>query len=793
MDSIPINTTLLERLALVRPDQWTVIQRRARRLARGLPLVEAVWIDAMLQLGYITPYQAKQLQEADGESLQVGPYVLLNRRESLGWADCFDAYRIEDRQPVYLAVLEERSPEAWESLQEKLIKKKETLNFLHKASTTSTPSQAKSRMSPFSFLSVEEVGIDDRAGVWIAAPSCSGESVAQRMVQHGHFSPAIVLEIARQMVQALKQLESQSATHGDLRATTVLLDREQGLKLLLPGVREVVRPRESFAETEGPINMYDGLSPERAAEGTVADVKSDLFAAGSLWWQMLVGRSPMPGGDGRAKLRAAARGEVEDIRKHAAEVPEPLAQAIKTCTTRDRADRPDSLAEVAKILGPPDARGTRALRRWIRGNRVTALPVVSTKNVSHQSRYLGWAITAAGILVAITALGFAANRFFNPPAPKVVVLPEPPPVTPTPKDPVKPVGPIHQDTDPIVLPAPPRNNTRTIVLDAEQPTTAGSLAARLNPGSVVTGPAGKRARVVIDNQALKITVPKVRFEKIDFVAAKPDADKSDDNSSTDTYHAMIELRNSEAIFIGCTFHSENDTASTPWTVIHWIFPDTNPSSETLDLQSTLPNGRIVLKNCVLGSQTATALHAEVHAAVAVELQNVLHQGVGPMLFLESPPKIEEPWRILADRVTLRESGPFWACRYESTRTGAVRIEANDSVFAPKGTQPLLLFVGENDPEPIFRKLEWTGRETLVKKVTPTAAWQDNRGTREPINDQQASIDGLVRSQIEFVGPTDRSPASSILKTWDAPLTSEVPPGIDAKRLPSSGSSKAQGD
>ena len=572
-----------------------------------------------------------------------------------------------------------------------------------------------------------------------------------------------------------------------------MLDREQGLKLLLPGVRAVVRPRESFAETAGPIDLYDGLSPERAAEGTVADVKSDLFAAGSLWWQMLVGRSPMPGGDGRAKLRAAARGGIENVRQHAAEVPEQLARAIDACTARDPADRPDSFDEVAKMLGEPDARGARALRRTIHGNRVTALPAASVARVSQQDRYLGWAVVTAVILIPIVALGLAANHFFRPPEPKVVLLPKPLPPKPTSKDPQK-VDPIHPVTPAgdngggVVLPAPAtRIDLKKIVLDAEHPTSAESLAARLKSGIVVTGPTGKRAQVTIGDHAMMVAVPNVRFEGIDFVTAKPGKKTTDGAAPADAYRVMVELACGETTFVGCTFHSEHDKKSAPWTVIHWIFPDADRSSETSEtsqkLPGTLRNGRIVFENCVFGSETGTALYAEVHAAVAVELRNVLHLGAGPMIFLESPPTLEEPWRIRADRVTLRDSGPFWACRYRSTRAGAVRIETSDSVFAPEGTQSLLLFVGENDPEPIFRKIEWTGRETLVKKTTPTAAWQDNRGNRDPLGDLHASIDGLVRSQMEFHDPADRSASSSVLQTWDAPLTSETPPGIDAKQLP----------
>ena len=779
MNTIPVNTTLLEKLALVQPDQWAKIQRCANRIARGLPLVEAVWIDAMLQLGYVTPYQAKQLHEGNGESLQVGSYVILNRRESLGWADCFDAFRIDDRRLVHLAVIQGVSSEAWEPLSEQLIQLR----------TTAVADEEERSL----FLAMDEIGIDEQRGVWITSAPCEGESVSRWLVQNGRLSPDVVLAIARQMAAGLSQLELQQQTHGDLRAATVFLSPKQGVKLLLPGVRAIARPRESFAETAGPIDMYDGLSPERATDGVMPDIKSDLFAVGSLWWQMLVGRSPMPGGDGRAKLRAAARQAIEDIRCHATDVPDPLVQAITACTARNREDRPNSFQEVATMFGEPDSHSVRKFHRTLRGKYTTTLPTVSLPGVSRQAKYFGYAVVAAGILVALTALGLAANRFFNPPSQQVVVLPKP-----IPKKEKSEAAVVHQNVQKVepptqaILPkVEPSENVshlnqpterspepKTIILDSKEAVLAESLAAQLKPGVKVTSRPGQRTQVVIGGNPLEINVPGVQFENLDFVTSKPE--KNDD--ANETQQAMLELRESEATFRGCVFRLHDDEEAFPRTVLHWSFPVTAQSSDSPTLQTELHNGRLVFEDCIFGYRTGTALHAEVHAAVAVELRNVLHAGGGPMLFLETPPKPEEPWRIEADHVTLRDSGPFWACRYTSTLSGAVRIIANNSVLDPKGTQPLLLFVGENDPGLIFRKIEWTGQGTLVKKSTPTAAWQDNAGNRTPLGDQHATIDGLIRSQVEFTSPVDNSPASSTLQTWDAPLISETPPGIDAKRL-----------
>ena len=48
-----------------------------RKLARGIPAFDFVWIDALVQLGSLTAYQAKVLQSAPPDQLCIGRWVLL--------------------------------------------------------------------------------------------------------------------------------------------------------------------------------------------------------------------------------------------------------------------------------------------------------------------------------------------------------------------------------------------------------------------------------------------------------------------------------------------------------------------------------------------------------------------------------------------------------------------------------------------------------------------------------------------------------------------------------------------
>src|SRR3990172_891315 len=80
---------LLERLDLAAPDRVRSMGRRMHRLARGLPLFDSVWVDALARARVITHFQAGEIAAGRGDALRVGPYVLWGRLPSPGSVDCY--------------------------------------------------------------------------------------------------------------------------------------------------------------------------------------------------------------------------------------------------------------------------------------------------------------------------------------------------------------------------------------------------------------------------------------------------------------------------------------------------------------------------------------------------------------------------------------------------------------------------------------------------------------------------------------------------------------------------------
>ena len=73
--SLPL-LAMLGRLGLS-ANEVRAVRGRARRLARGVPLFDTVWVNALAQARVLTAFQAAEINAGRSARLLVGPYVLV--------------------------------------------------------------------------------------------------------------------------------------------------------------------------------------------------------------------------------------------------------------------------------------------------------------------------------------------------------------------------------------------------------------------------------------------------------------------------------------------------------------------------------------------------------------------------------------------------------------------------------------------------------------------------------------------------------------------------------------------
>jgi serine/threonine protein kinase/tetratricopeptide (TPR) repeat protein len=148
-----------------------------------------------------------------------------------------------------------------------------------------------------------EIG-EDEGELFIAMELLEGEPLGGRL-RHGPMSVAEMLPIGLGMLAALSALHARGIVHRDLKPSNVFLT-EHGVKLLDFGLA-----RETDPELARSLGSIDGLTqtgmvmgtprymaPEQVT-GDAVDARSDLFAAGTILFEMLAGR---PAFDGRSAV-----------------------------------------------------------------------------------------------------------------------------------------------------------------------------------------------------------------------------------------------------------------------------------------------------------------------------------------------------------------------------------------------------------------------------------------------------------------------------------------------------------
>jgi len=753
---------LLEKLGLAGESPWKASRRRVRRLAREVPIFESVWIDALAQARLLTPFQASELNAGRGEALRVGPYVVCRRLPSPGYIRGYLARHVETGQVVHLAIGEAGDAPAEDA--------RVRLQRLAAAGQS---------LAPEHLAPVTAAG-GDAGRYWVVSRHVHGWTAAEWMVRSGRFSPNMVSEIARQMLAGLVALQKAGMCHGGISAGTLVLTASGQAVLLQPGLRAIFRPAEGYGRADLPPEDYDGVPPERLTRGIPPDMAGDVYACGCLWWHLLAGRPAVPGGDALTKLRNLQTTAPADIRDLAPDTPAPLAAAVAACSRRDPAERPPSLAAIMEMLGPPDGRARKALRRTASGPPVRSRFLDAIRQIPLSP----WRLAACGALLAAIVVAWSLCGGRSPVAAEsIAAAPSEPPEQAT----------QPHSTAQKSLPSPRQAHPRPTGLGTTRTKTPGGVPdlvlavdravqldpLSLHPGQLVRGTPGSRPLVVVPPGGLMVNREGIRFENIDFLAAGSDSDPAakaapaDENSTP----AIVRLGAWRAEFRGCSFQAASVGLSPP-AAVHW-----SPAAKTGPAELSLPSGQVLLVDCVLRNVQAGVVCPQL-GAVSVELDNTLCLAPGPLVRLDRCPKADEPIALRLSHVTLRSAGPLLECRYPRVEEspGAISVQADNSVLMPASRHAIVSFVGPGSPERLLLGLRWMGQGSLVAPDAVVAQWQPPGGKVQALDDSAAAIAGLVRGEVEFAGRAEEGPPSHRVVRWQAPLSSAEVPGVEPGRL-----------
>ncbi len=228
-----------------------------------------------------------------------------------------------------------------------------------------------------------------------------GETLAARLTK-GPLPLAQALEVGAQIADALAAAHKHGVVHRDLKPGNVILAKA-GAKLLDFGLAKLAgagrwaqgagddsRPAATRSEPLTARGVIVGTLPYMAPEqleGKPADARTDLWALGTILYEMLAGARAFDGDSSASLIGAILEREPEPVTKRRPLTPPALDRLVRKCLAKAPDERWDSAHDVADEL------------RWIRdgGSATTATQPLGA---THRLRRGTLAIGASLILVA---------------------------------------------------------------------------------------------------------------------------------------------------------------------------------------------------------------------------------------------------------------------------------------------------------------------------------------------------------------------------------------------------------
>lgn len=157
-------------------------------------------------------------------------------------------------------------------------------------------------------VAVFDQGAD--AGVpYLTMEYVAGRTLRQLLREEGRLSPERALEILDQILQALAAAHQAGLVHRDVKPENVLLGDDGSIKVADFGLARAVSGSTNTATQGLLMGTVSYLAPEQVTHG-VADARADVYAAGIMLYEMLVGAKPH---EGDSPIQVAYKHVNEDV------------------------------------------------------------------------------------------------------------------------------------------------------------------------------------------------------------------------------------------------------------------------------------------------------------------------------------------------------------------------------------------------------------------------------------------------------------------------------------------------
>jgi Tol biopolymer transport system component/serine/threonine protein kinase len=269
--------------------------------------------------------------------------------------------------------------------------------------------QSVAQLSHPNILNIFDFGREGSIA-YAAMELLEGETLRERIAA-GVLAPRKAIDYAVQIAHGLAAAHDKGLVHRDLKPENVFITRGDRVKILDFGLAKPftlgaagVTVADTVGTAAGTVMGTVGYMAPEQVRGRDADHRADIFAFGSVLYEMISGRRAFGGETAADSISAILNNEPPDLDTLSEGMPPALDRIIRRCLEKTPELRFQSAHDLAFALETISSRGSGATAADV---AASPRPAPSPRRTSSQA--LPWLIAALAVIAAVVSWTLASR------------------------------------------------------------------------------------------------------------------------------------------------------------------------------------------------------------------------------------------------------------------------------------------------------------------------------------------------------------------------------------------------
>ncbi len=256
--------------------------------------------------------------------------------------------------------------------------------------------------------------------LFFVMPYEDGQSLRERLRQHGALPIPEALSVLRDVARALAYAHEHGVVHRDIKPDNVMRSGDAAVVTDF-GIAKAVSVAltnagdATLTQAGTVIGTPAYMAPEQATGDAGVDHRADLYSFGCLGYELFAGHPPFQAESSHLLIAAHIATPPRPIEELRPDVPAPVAELLSRCLAKAPADRPQSARDLLPVLdgvpsvGVSTARPKQEPGRWRWSQPRTWTAIAALAAVAVIGGYCATRASAGSVTVSVLPFGNIAG------------------------------------------------------------------------------------------------------------------------------------------------------------------------------------------------------------------------------------------------------------------------------------------------------------------------------------------------------------------------------------------------